>query len=67
MDNYDDKVLFDEGTLYKKVTKDLYPYAVNLNSADLIGEMIYQYKLGNSIDTRLLKGKKALAEDDDGE
>jgi hypothetical protein len=30
-----------------------------VNSADLIGEMIYQYGKGHSIDTRLIKGKTA--------
>jgi hypothetical protein len=30
-----------------------------VNSADLIGEMIYQYGKGHSIDTRLIKGKAA--------
>jgi hypothetical protein len=66
MDNYDDKVLFDEGPLYKKVTDpaETYPDAVNLDSADLIGEMIYQYALGHSIDTRLIKGQKPSEEGD---
>jgi hypothetical protein len=60
-DNYDNKVLFDEGVLYAKdPDPDVeFPYIVNLNSADLIGEMIYQYALGHSIDTRLIKGKAA--------
>jgi hypothetical protein len=30
-----------------------------VNSADLIGEMIYQYEKGHSIETRLIKGKTA--------
>jgi hypothetical protein len=64
MDNYNDRVLFDEGTLYKAVS-GVFPDSVNIDSADLIGEMIYQYKLGNSIDTRLLKGQRPAAEDDD--
>jgi hypothetical protein len=66
MDNYDDKVLFDEGTLYARISNTAFPYAVNLNSADLIGEMIYQYALGNSIDTRLIKGQKP-SEEGEGE
>jgi hypothetical protein len=65
MDNYDDKVLFDEGTLYAKVTGSPFPASVNVNSADLIGEMIYQYNLGNSIDTRLIKGQKPAQDEDD--
>jgi hypothetical protein len=65
MDNYDDKVLFDEGSLYAKVTGSPFPASVNVNSADLIGEMIYQYNLGNSIDTRLIKGQKPAQDEDD--
>jgi hypothetical protein len=65
-DDYDNKILFDEGVLYAPITgKTL--YAVNLNSADLVGEMIYQYQQGNSIDTRLIKGKSASAEDEEEE
>jgi hypothetical protein len=65
MDNYDDKVLFDEGTLYAKVPNQPFPESVNIDSADLIGEMIYQYSLGNSIDTRLIKGQKPAQDEDD--
>jgi hypothetical protein len=57
-DNYDNTILFDAGVLYTPISGNTL-YSLNLNSADLVGEMIYQYQQGNSIDTRLVKGKSA--------
>jgi hypothetical protein len=50
--------LFDGGALYVLPTGSTlsFPTGVNVNSADLIGEMIYQSQKGASIDTRLIKG-----------
>jgi hypothetical protein len=56
--DYNNQVFFDEGVLYAPVSGNLL-YGTNINSADLIGEMIYQYGLGHSTDTRLIKGKAA--------
>jgi hypothetical protein len=69
-DDYHNKLLFDEGVLYEPDPSEIL-YAVNLNSADLIGEMIYQYEQGHSIDTRLIKGRgvsrAAAAEEEEEE
>jgi hypothetical protein len=49
-----------QGSLYSKskLFADLYDGTEGvINSADLIGEMIYQYSKGRSIETRLVKGK----------
>jgi hypothetical protein len=51
--DYDNFRLFGIGSLY---TGDV-EFGANVNSVDLIGEMIYQFGKGNSIDTRLIKGK----------
>ncbi|MDR1248309.1 MAG: hypothetical protein LBK63_03305 [Treponema sp.] len=61
--NYNAKLLFDTGTLYPPNSSDPLDSISykNVNSADLIGEMIYQYNKGHSIDTRLIKGKGAAA------
>jgi hypothetical protein len=59
------KELFDTGILYPAAEDPEDPLAAltfkNVNSADLIGEMIYQFGKGHSIDTRLIKGKSASA------
>jgi hypothetical protein len=59
--DYKTEVLFDLGVIYPGNPKDpLDAIALkNVNSADLIGEMIYQYSKGHSVDTRLIKGKSA--------
>jgi hypothetical protein len=56
--DYNTKLLFDTGALYPPNSSDpLYTISYkNVNSADLIGEMIYQHGKGHSIDTRLVKG-----------
>jgi hypothetical protein len=50
-----------QGSLYSNYAPfdKLYDGSINgiINSADLIGEMIYQYGKGHSIETRLIKGK----------
>lgn len=52
---YSKAVSFTAATLYGDTTVT----DANINSADLIGEMIYQFKKGASIDTRLIKGKRS--------
>jgi hypothetical protein len=57
-DDYDTKLVFDTGALYPSNSSDpldAISYK-NVNSADFIGEMIYQHGKGHSIDTRLVKG-----------
>jgi hypothetical protein len=59
--DYKTEVLFDLGVIYPGNPSDPLDAITlkNVNSADLIGEMIYQYSKGQSIDTRLIKGKSA--------
>jgi hypothetical protein len=61
--DYNTKLLFDTGALYPPNSSDPLDSISykNVNSADLIGEMIYQHNKGHSIDTRLVKGKSASA------
>jgi hypothetical protein len=59
--DYNTKLVFDMGALYPPNSSDpldTISYK-NVNSADLIGEMIYQYSKGRSIDTRLVRGASA--------
>jgi hypothetical protein len=55
--DYDNFRLFDMGTLYFIGANEEFPYIIYINAADHMGEMIYQYNKGNSLDTRFLKGK----------
>jgi hypothetical protein len=56
--DYQNKYLFDRGVLYLPVPPAYFPDNVNVNSVDLIGEMIYQAEKGASIDTRLIKNRQ---------
>jgi hypothetical protein len=58
--DYQDKYLFDRGVLYFPASGGFFPDNVNVNSADLIGEMIYQSVKGASIDTRLIKNRHVV-------
>jgi hypothetical protein len=60
-EDYNTKLLFDTGALYPSNSSDPLDSISykNVNSADLIGEMIYQHNKGHSVDTRLIKGKSA--------